>query len=780
MTYPDLAELARQGDPQAIALVLKHHLRDLGVTAKVATQGSLLQILLESETSVEPSRLISLVRDALVNLRSQYFSTIKLYGRKAGETVTAWQDQFDLATPTTAPSVEQFVICGLGSLGQYCLVNLRKFASAEFAMRVTAIDRVIPDTWEAAELEGMLAGDMLLGDCRREDILEKAGVRQSRAIVIVTSSEETNIETAIAARRLNPDIRLVVRSSRHNLNRLLAEQLGNLAAFEPTELSAATFALAGLGESTVGFFTIGNYRFRVVEETIQAGDYRFDNFSVSKLHKRSHRLVSFSSRNDTGSESPYSFFQWQATDRVQAGDQITYVEVTEELVSQQRATSSQRFTAIQDLIQMVTSGNWRQEMAKLWQWFQEKRSRQVIGVGFVIALLLWTIGTVVLKTQSNMPWQHAMSLAVILLLGGYGDVFGGLEADLGVPWWVQLVCLLITIVSLLFVLGVLGLVADGILSSRFDFLRQRPTVPKRDHIILLGFRRVGRRVAAMMQAMKQPIVVLEEQLLDPITPPEIPLIIGNFLKDLSKTNLTTAKSIILATEDQMLNLELALMARDIAHHARRDIGLVIRTYDQRFSNELATLLPNARALCAYELAAEAFVGAAFGENMLSLFRLHDRTILVTDYIIEANDTLVDKPLAQIAYGYRVVPVFYQRREQVLAGDRAGTTMPSDDVRMSVGDRLVVLASINGLQRIERGEMLPPRLWRLVAQPPRIKGNLIDAGNRLENISGCDLRYARTFMDNLPGAIDLPLYDYQAYRLEEELKKLIPITLTPCG
>lgn len=779
MSYPDLAALARQGDPQAIALIIKHHLRDHPVTVKVASQPNLLHILLEANSTLDRTAMANLVQGVLTSLRMD-IPSVKLYQRRPGEPSVIWQEQISLAAPTAPATTEHFIVCGLGNLGQYCFMNLRKFSSADFRIHVVGIDRALPDTWEVEELESIDPSDFVVGDCRREEVLEQAGIRQCRAIVITTSSEEVNVETAIAARRLNPDARLVIRSSRQNLNNLLAEQLGNFAAFEPTELSAGTFAFAALGEGTAGFFTVGNYRFRVVNEVVQSDDYRFLNMPGIKLHKRSYRLISLpKATNTTIADESYAFFQWPVDKRIQPGDRIAYIEVTETLISEQQSPATRRFAWVEAILHYITQNNWKRQASQLWQWFKENRTRQVIAAGIVTGFLLWTIGTLLLKTYVNgVSWQEAMSSAVILLLGGYGDVFGGLGNALEIPWWVQMACLLITIVSLLFVLGVLGLIADSILSSRFEFLQRRPAIPKRNHVVLLGFRRVGRRVAAMMQAIRQPIVVLEEQLLDTSVPPGLPLIIGNFLKDLPKTNLTTAKSVILATEDQMLNLELALVAQSIAHQVHRNLGLVIRTYDQRFSRELTNLLPDASALCAYELAAQAFAGAAFGENMLSLFQLNDRTILVTEYTIQAGDNLVNKLLSQVAYGYRVVPIFHQRHEQVLAGGNVGTPLPLDDIRLDVGDRLVVLASINGLQRIERNEMLPPQRWRLTADPPRVHGNLIDAGNRLENISGCDLKLARTFMDNLPGTIDLYLYPYQAYRLQEELKKLLPITLVP--
>ena len=220
----------------------------------------------------------------------------------------------------------------------------------------------------------------------------------------------------------------------------------------------------------------------------------------------------------------------------------------------------------------------------------------------------------------------------------------------------------------------------------------------------------------------------------------------------------------------MLNLEVALMARETARQVDRDIRLVVRTYDQRFSDNLRNLLPEARALAAYGLTAEAFAGAAFGENILGLFRLNKQTILVTEYTIDATDTLVGKLLSQIAYGYGVVPIFHQRATQSTTLDLTEGLMPSDDRRLAVGDRLVVLASINGLRRIEHRDIAPPQRWRLEVQRPLNQDACQEGSNILYRVSGCNLEQARAFMARLPGAIDLDLYEYQADRLREELDR----------
>jgi hypothetical protein len=71
-----------------------------------------------------------------------------------------------------------------------------------------------------------------------------------------------------------------------------------------------------------------------------------------------------------------------------------------------------------------------------------------------------------------------------------------------------------------------------------------------------------------------------------------------------------------------------------------------------------------------------------------------------------QDTLNGLLLSEIAYGYQVVPLLHQRVNQ-----KYPRPMPSDDVRLVVGDRLIVLATIDGLKRIERGE-LGDRTWQV--------------------------------------------------------------------
>jgi len=802
MTSRHLTEQAKSGDAEAIGTLLSQALQIPRQFIKVDWHGGQLNIRLMNNQISDEGQLVATLQQQIHNLRIDAVSSFRLFVYQSQNPTPLWSQSISLSTASTrfpdssslptlsspsspsqldtllsADTVDRFLVCGLGSLGQYCVLNLKRFEMEKSEIHITAIDKVKPDEWEVQNLPDLLMSAPLIGDCRDDQVLLQAGIQQCRAILIVTSNESVNVETAIAARRLNPTIRIVMRSSRQNLNQLLKQQLEDFIAFEPTELPAASFALAGLQEGILGFFSVGNYRFQVVEQVVQPRDYRFDGFLAVDLHKRGYRLLSYHAAESTHIPRR-AFHHWGTDTKLKAGDRIAFVEVIDHTPTEsmlEKPPHESRLQQVWQGLQGMRQRGWRQNFTHFKQWLQAQRVRQMVAIGLCIALLLGASGTVLLKTTLDLSWQQALSTTFVLLLGGYGDVFGGLEEH-SVSGWVQVVCGLISITSIASVLGVLGLITDSLLSSRFEFLRKRPAIPKQNHVVVVGFGRIGQRVVAILREFKQPIVVITEHLEASSLLNKIPLVVGDFVTELPKLNLSNAKSVVVVTDDQMLNLEVALMARNAAKQVDRSIGVVIRTYDQRFRDNLSNLLPDAKALAAYELSAEAFVGAAFGENILGLLRLNEQTILVTEYQITASDTLVGKTLFQMSYGYGVVPIFHQRAQR--DEEITEAILPVNERRLYVGDRLVVLSSINGLRRIEHGELVPPRRWRLEAQQPLNPAFLLYCGNALARIAGCELDVARTFMNNLPGAIDLFMYDYQAHQLVQQLNRQLPMRLVP--
>ncbi|MEM6255942.1 MAG: NAD-binding protein [Cyanobacteria bacterium P01_D01_bin.156] len=687
--------------------------------------------------------------------------------------------------PSEGVHRDHFMVCGLGSLGQQIIVNLTKFSFDSFEVCISGIDRQPVEEWEAEDLPTMLHQPPIVGDCRRDYVLQQAGVEHCRAVLIVTSDESTNVQTAIAVRRLNPHAHIVVRSSRQGLNRLLSRQLERFVALDATELPAMTFALAGLEDNTLSVFNIDTFQFRVVERQITAQDPQYCNTPVHRLHRQSMRLLNLHPANNPhqpigwATTASSMFHRWQPHVRVHAGDQVAYVEV-QSLTPSQIANIPKRqrpwWEKLRQGIGDLLDGEWRRRLWNFWQSPDQHSLRRMVAIALTTALVLWILGTLLLLFNiPDITLTKSIVLGVVLILGGYGDVFGGFEES-GAQGWVLIACLMITITSLLMVIGVLGLLADQLLSSRFEFLQRRPKVPTEDHVIVLGLGRVGKRVIRILQDLRQPLVAITHHVDNPALRHQIPLLEGPMLQQLEAANLATARSVIAVTDDPVLNLEIALIATEASEHKARPFTPVIRTLSQLFSDNIQAFLPQARSFSAYALSAEAFAGAAFGENILGLFRLNQQTILVTEYTIEYGDSLNGKPLAEIAYGYGVVPILLRQIQP--NGQYHNYPMPSDDMRVRVGDNLYVLSSINGLRRIERGEMTSPRQWSLEVERPLNPNMVSEASNILARLSSLQLNDCHRLMNTLPNTVQLALYDYQAYRLMQELKRYVPIRLSP--
>ncbi|MBD2239775.1 hypothetical protein H6G35_24700 [Aulosira sp. FACHB-113] len=112
-----------------------------------------------------------------------------------------------------------------------------------------------------------------------------------------------------------------------------------------------------------------------------------------------------------------------------------------------------------------------------------------------------------------------------------------------------------------------------------------------------------------------------------------------------------------------------------------------------------------------------------------------------------------------------MPILYQKSRQ-----HKYSLMPWDDVRLDIGDRLIVLATSNSLQRIEWGEMLP-RLWQVQIEQAVTSSAMAHAVEKITLITGCTAADVLQWMNNLPTVLPTLLYKYQAQHLVRELKKL---------
>lgn len=660
-----------------------------------------------------------------------------------------------------------FLVCGLGHFGQHCVVALK-----EFGVSVIAIEKSRPRQWELPQTPEIL-DDLIYGDCRIRTFLEKARIDRCRAALLVTSDEQVNIETALAIRRLNPHTRLVVRSGTNNLNYLLGEQLGNFIAYEPTELPANAFALGALGSEILGLFKLDGHWFQVIDRPI---DNRIKTPPLQQSPWHTHlRRILFHLRANKEAESlsTVAFHQWQPEASLYLGDRLIYIEASDQLLFHPKLAVPEYVSPNRRKIWLYRcfEGLKKQLRHFLELSFQQQIRRVAIVCGCVVLSLLG-LSTVLYKIYyQGISLASAFYASVVLLLGGYGDIFGDdLIAAYPLPWWLKLFSLGLTLAGTAFVGVLYALLTEMLLSTRFQLIKRRPSVPTDNHVVIIGLSRLGQNIATLLQSLQQSIVGVSfnPNIDDTELLPDVPLIVGSITDALNKANLATATSIVVVTDDEMRNLEVALMAGRINPYSH----LVIQTDRQHLSEHLQEFLPHAQVIENHSVAAEVFAGAAFGENIINLFRLNNRTILVTEYQIEENDTLNGLILADIAYGYGVIPILHQRPPH------NSLLMPPDEIRLEIGDRLVVLATIEGLQCIEVGKK-QPKDWQIVVKNNNNTHSLGEIAKIIAHITGFSPKEIQEAMAHFPQSLSIPVYRHQGYCLLQELKKIhINVSLLP--
>lgn len=106
MDQPHLLELARQGNPIAIAALMNAVLNPHQIQAQVGLEARCLCILLESNQALSQEVLVRFVERGLLRLGTELIDTVKIYSRKTGKSSFSWVRKFELKPIVQSVSVD--------------------------------------------------------------------------------------------------------------------------------------------------------------------------------------------------------------------------------------------------------------------------------------------------------------------------------------------------------------------------------------------------------------------------------------------------------------------------------------------------------------------------------------------------------------------------------------------------------------------------------------------------------------------------------------------------
>jgi Trk K+ transport system NAD-binding subunit len=162
------------------------------------------------------------------------------------------------------PRGGHIIVVGLGNVGTRVVGELH-----DLGYDVTCIDRD-PEARGVA-LARRLSLPTVIGEAYLEEKLQAAGLETAAALVSVTSNDMVNLETALQARAMREDLRLVLRLGDDDLAQRVQKTLGNVISRSVSYMAAPAFAAALLEHLVLRTIAVGRHVLLIADVRVEAG-----------------------------------------------------------------------------------------------------------------------------------------------------------------------------------------------------------------------------------------------------------------------------------------------------------------------------------------------------------------------------------------------------------------------------------------------------------------------------------------------------------------------------
>lgn len=145
--------------------------------------------------------------------------------------------EWEMAVASTFSN--HIILIGLGHLGFRVAEKLHELNQDVVVIEANPQDNLVAST-QAMNIP------VVQGSGTREDILDAAAVQQARVIILCTQNDNLNLQMAVKARSMNPQIQVILRIFDEDFAAALQKQFG-FAALSATSMAAPAFAATAAG-----------------------------------------------------------------------------------------------------------------------------------------------------------------------------------------------------------------------------------------------------------------------------------------------------------------------------------------------------------------------------------------------------------------------------------------------------------------------------------------------------------------------------------------------------
>jgi Trk K+ transport system NAD-binding subunit len=287
-------------------------------------------------------------------------------------------------------------------------------------------------------------------------------------------------------------------------------------------------------------------------------------------------------------------------------------------------------------------------------------------------------------------------------------------------------------------------------------------IPDSGHIIVCGLGNVGFRVVKELLECDEQVVVIERSRDNPFIGTcrrlGAAVIIGDatLLEVLKQARAGATRAVVAATTNDLVNLEIALLAREINPKQR----VVVRLVDAQLAETIRDAANIRLALSLPALAAPAFVAALYGDRVQSIFRIGREMLGAVELHVQPNDPcLKNQFIRALEIDYGLLPLAIPKHHGMITETQLA-------YRLQEGDRLTVVGVLPDLERVFRREPAPAE-WsvEVTAVPIPVRAQI---ALLVRTEQGCAAVDAEKALEKLPLRLGKPRTRGQA----EELLELV--------
>jgi Trk K+ transport system NAD-binding subunit len=570
------------------------------------------------------------------------------------------------------------ILCGLGRVGSRVLEYL---LAADLPV-------VVIDNCCAADDSRLGRARLIKGDCRRREVLEQAGVVGARGVLILTSDDLVNISTALMVRGLDREVRVVVRMFNQNLITRLGKAVHNVYALSTSILTAPLLALTALTGQALGAFRLddGPDGRRQVAEVVVGPGSPLSGRAVGEVTQPRQALVV---AHVPAGDAARFLLEVDAEARLAPGDRLVVCGEPHHL-AELFGDADGRDPAVR------WANPLRRNLRVLWRTLSEVD----LPVKVCTAVLVLVIAASTLTL--HLGWQRDRLVDAFFRTISLMATGADMHSEDYQSQWLKVFVSVLRVAGAALTAAFTAIVTNYLLRARLGGALEVRRIPDGGHVIVCGLGNIGYRTVEELLSYGERAVVIElgrdARFVATARRLGVPVVVGDATvrEVLRQAHAATARAVIAATSNDLVNLEVALLVRDLNPQQR----VVVRLSDPALA---AALRENANirfALSVPVLAAPAFVAGLFGDRVLSVCLVHGRLMAALHLRIGQQDTsLVGSTARAVAVNYRLLPL------ALTAADGTRQARPLE-VRLGAGDELTAMVALSDLDRLLRRETIP--------------------------------------------------------------------------